>query len=65
MNDDTPTADEFRDWREGHGYTQDEAARRIGVSRRTVQYWEAGTVPVPATVAKLLHAWGDDPPEAA
>src|SRR5260370_32128478 len=43
------------------GYTQPEAAERLGLSRSTVQYWEAEIRPVPLTVElacrQLLRRW--------
>ena len=42
------------------GLTQVAAARRLGVSARTVRYWIAGTYPLPEAVALLLKAWLDD-----
>jgi DNA-binding transcriptional regulator YiaG len=47
----TMSADAFRRWREGRNFTQDAAARALGVSRRMLAYWEQGDRPVPRTVA--------------
>ena len=30
----------LQDWRESNGYTQQEAADRLGVSRRSLENWE-------------------------
>lgn len=39
--------DELREARDAYALTQQEIADRIGVSTRTVQYWEAGNSPRP------------------
>lgn len=36
----------IREWRKRLGLTQEEAARRIGVSRVTIQNWEGGATPI-------------------
>jgi transcriptional regulator with XRE-family HTH domain len=41
---------ELKEWRKRLGLTQEEAARRFGVSRVTEQNWESGTTAVPKTV---------------
>ena len=47
---------DFRAWRGYAGMTQIEAARAIGVSRRTVQDWEVEPdKPVPKPVANLVR----------
>ena len=43
-------ADRLRTWRAGHGMTQQEAARALGVSPRMWRYYEAGTHLLPKTV---------------
>jgi DNA-binding XRE family transcriptional regulator len=40
----------FRAWREGHGLPQAAAGEALGLSRRMMQYYEAGTHPIPKTV---------------
>lgn len=35
--------------------TQDALARALGVSRRTVVYWEAGAVPIPELAARVMR----------
>jgi len=40
----------FRAWREGHGLAQAAAGDALGLSRRMMQYYEAGTHPIPKTV---------------
>ena len=52
----TMTADAFRDWRERRAYTLDEAARALGLSRRTVAYYEKGDRPIPRVVALATRA---------
>ncbi len=47
----TMTAEAFRKWRERQGYTLDEAARVLGISRRMVAYYEQGDRPIPRLVA--------------
>jgi DNA-binding XRE family transcriptional regulator len=52
----TMTADAFRHWRERKAYTLDEAARALGLSRRTVAYYEKGDRPIPRVVALATRA---------
>ncbi len=47
----TMTADAFRHWREQKALTLDDAARALGLSRRTVAYYEQGNKPIPRVVA--------------
>jgi len=47
----TMTADEFRHWRERKAYTLDVAAKALGISRRTVAYYEQGNRAIPRVVA--------------
>ena len=47
----TMTADAFRHWRERKALTLDDAARALGLSRRTVAYYEQGNKPIPRVVA--------------
>ena len=50
------TGREFSEWRRLARFTQVEAARAIGVSRRTVQIWEATPdTPIPKPVANLVR----------
>jgi transcriptional regulator with XRE-family HTH domain len=56
----TMSANAFREWRKGLGLTQAEAADRLGLGRRVVQYYETGRrdgrhVEVPHTVR--LACW--------
>ncbi len=52
----TMSADAFRKWRKRKGYTLDAAARALGLSRRSVAYYEQGTKPIPRIVALAAHA---------
>jgi len=45
------SAEAFRQWREGHAFTLETAARALGVSRRMLSYYEQGQKPVPRTIA--------------
>jgi DNA-binding transcriptional regulator YiaG len=47
----TMSAEAFRQWREGHAFTLETAARALGVSRRMLTYYEQGQKPVPRTIA--------------
>jgi DNA-binding XRE family transcriptional regulator len=47
----TMTPDAFRHWRERKAYTLDQAARALGLSRRTVAYYEKGDRAIPRVVA--------------
>ena len=47
----TMTAEAFRHWRERHAFTQETAARALGLSRRMLAYYEQGEKPIPRTVA--------------
>lgn len=47
----TMTAEAFRHWRERHAFTQETAARALGLSRRMLAYYEQGDKPIPRTVA--------------
>ncbi len=52
----TITAEAFRHWRERKAYTLDSAARALGLSRRTVAYYDRGVKPIPRTVALAVRA---------
>jgi hypothetical protein len=47
----TMSAEAFHQWRVRKGYTLDEAAAALGVSRRMVAYYEHGDHPIPRRVA--------------
>ncbi len=46
----------FRAWRTERQWSQEKTARNLGVTLRTVQYWEAGEVPIPESVQRLVAA---------
>ncbi|MEO0497100.1 MAG: helix-turn-helix transcriptional regulator [Pseudomonadota bacterium] len=55
------TPEEFRAWRKGLGLGQKEAAERLGLRKRMIQYYEKGerdgkTVEVPLTVSLACFA---------
>ena len=50
------TASELRHRREMLSMTQQQFAERLGLSRRTVQYYESGQLAVPRTVQLALQA---------
>jgi DNA-binding XRE family transcriptional regulator len=52
----TMTPEAFRHWRERKAYTLDQAARALGLSRRTVAYYERGNRPIPRVVALATRA---------
>jgi DNA-binding XRE family transcriptional regulator len=52
----TMSPDAFRRWRERKAYTLDAAAHALGVSRRTVAYYEQGARPIPRVVALATRA---------
>src|SRR4030095_10296710 len=47
----TMSATAFHAWRERHHYTLNDAAEALGLSRRTVAYYDHGDKPIPRTVA--------------
>lgn len=46
----------FKAWRLARDWSQELTSRNLGVTLRTVQYWESGTVPIPETVQRLVAA---------
>lgn len=46
----------FKAWRKRVDLTQEGAARAIGVTLRTVQHWEKGTVELPEYALRLMTA---------
>lgn len=48
---------DFAAWRAAHGLSLAEAARTLGLSRRTVAYYDAGVKPVPRLVALALKGY--------
>jgi DNA-binding transcriptional regulator YiaG len=55
------TPDELRAVLDDLGLSQLEAARRLGVSGRTVQAWAGGTNAVPGPAERLLRTWQAHP----
>jgi len=47
----TMTPEAFKQWRVKQGYTLDEAALSLGISRRMIAYYEQGKRPIPRVVA--------------
>jgi transcriptional regulator with XRE-family HTH domain len=50
------TGEDFKTWRKAMGLTQQQAADAIGVTKRSVQLWEADDQPVSRTVALACAA---------
>lgn len=50
------TAQDLKHRREMLGYTQQSFAERLGLARRTVQYYESGEHDIPRTVELALQA---------
>jgi len=48
------TGAEFKETRARLGWSQQEIADKLGVSVRTIKYYEAGRVPISSPAAKLL-----------
>jgi DNA-binding transcriptional regulator YiaG len=53
---DEKSAASFKSWREKLAITQEKAAHELGVTLRTVQHWEKGTIATPESVLKLMTA---------
>lgn len=49
-------ASQLRKWRAQLGLSQDEAARRLGCSRRSLQNWESGKNSIPGYIAMAVSA---------
>jgi len=49
-------AQQFKQRREFLGYSQAAFAERLGLSERTIRYYESGEVPINKTVTLLLDA---------
>src|SRR5258708_1983631 len=56
---------DFLKWRRTLGYTQEEAADKLGVHRGTIQHWERGITRVPQAVdlacEELTRRWKQQP----
>lgn len=52
--------DEIQSWRHRHGWSQTDAAARLGISARTVQAWERGEGPAQPSVLRLAMQRLDD-----
>jgi DNA-binding XRE family transcriptional regulator len=52
----TMSPQDFRKWRERQAYTLDAAAKALGLSRRSVAYYEEGEKPIPRVVALATKA---------
>jgi len=50
------TAQELRQWRTEHGYTQQGLADALGVIRLTVTRWESGTRAIPTFLELALQS---------
>jgi DNA-binding XRE family transcriptional regulator len=53
---DTISAAAFRGWRIRKAYTLEAAAKALGLSRRSVAYYDSGERPIPRTVALAVKA---------
>ena len=49
------TPEELREWRIRYDLTQDELAKLIGVSQKTVSHWETGARKIPPYLVLLLE----------
>lgn len=47
------SAAEFRTWRKETGFSTNDAAYALAITRRAIQYYESGERPVPGPIAKL------------
>ena len=50
---------ELKHWREQQGWTLNQAAHYLGVTKTSVHRWEASTHPVPQTIVILAHLLGE------
>jgi DNA-binding transcriptional regulator YiaG len=53
------TPSELRTWRERFGLTQSELAKRLSVTRNTIQNWENGTTALPGMLDQACAVWED------
>lgn len=56
MSDAEVNAEGLKHRREMLGYTQQQFAERLGLARRTIQYYESGEHDIPRTVCLALQA---------
>jgi DNA-binding XRE family transcriptional regulator len=52
------TPDDFRDWRRRLGWTQADAATKLGLTVRAIKHYEGGTRGISPVIEKLTHAIG-------
>jgi DNA-binding XRE family transcriptional regulator len=50
----------FRQWQDSHALSLAEAAKAIGLSRRTISQYRTGARPVPRVVALACKGWSND-----
>ena len=55
------TPEQFKSWRKSHGLKQKEAAEKLGIKKRMIQYYETGKrdgkkVAIPKAVALACYA---------
>jgi DNA-binding XRE family transcriptional regulator len=50
---------ELRQWREQFALTQSDLAKRLGVTRNTIQNWENGTTALPSMLNEACAVWED------
>lgn len=52
-------------WRKNLGYTQEEAAEKLGIARGTISSWERGTIAIPPSIelatCELTRRWKQRP----
>jgi transcriptional regulator with XRE-family HTH domain len=53
------TKEQFREWRQRFGLTQDDAAEKFGVKRNTIQNWESGASALPTTLDGACEVWSN------
>jgi transposase len=53
------TKEQLKEWRQRFGLTQDDVAEMFGVTRNTIQNWEAGLTAMPSTLEMGCEVWTD------